>query len=370
MARSLCCFFALLVMTHSRASEFLSIPLDSDLFEFDYETLIMSDFTYTDGLYRQDDAASYFEPRRMELELGFEYTRRFSVKLELEYDYDDRDFGVKDAFVDLDLPNRYRLKIGRQKQVFGISRSSSSKNLLTIERPVSNDLLQLDRTTGILFEKSIGDTTLQVGVFRREDDGNNIDSSLVRALYEPEIGENKYWHMGLTLASEAYDGAQYRIKSKGSADVIGSFLKSEKVDAEKVNYFGLDTAWRNGRFSLIGEYLRNRVIVSGENDLEYDGGYLQASWFLTNDRHRFRDGRFRGVRPSSNYALEIVTPYSMLDTYEFGKGFEVENLSVGLNYYHSADVKLMAEFNLSKVGKGKLEEQSGRAVLLRLQLEF
>lgn len=356
-------------MSHLPASEFLSIPFDRDLFEFEYETLVMSDLSYTDGIYRQDDAAWYFEPRRMELELGLEYTKRFFVKLELEYDYDDRAFGFKDAYIDLDLPNRYRLKIGRQKQVFGISRTSGSKNLLTIERPVVIDLLQLDRTTGILLEKSFSEVSIQAGVFQREDDGT-INSGLLRVLYEPDIGGKKYWHMGMTLAAEAYNGSEYRVKSKGNADVIDSFLRTEKINAEQVNYFGLDTAWRNGRFSLTAEYLRNQVVVSGQNDLDYYGGYLQAAWFLTNDRHRFRNGRFRGVQPSAGYALELVSTYSVLDAYEYGEGFAVESLGIGLNYYHSADIKLMAEFNISRVGNGMLQDQSGRAILVRLQLEF
>lgn len=352
--------------TNLHAETFFDIPLDKSLFEFDVNAALIFDATYIDGIYRQDNSAQSADPRRTTIEFNIAYTKRFLFELDLGYDYKKEEVRVRDAYATFDLPARFTIKTGKMKQVFGLSRTSTLKNLLSIERELSNDLLKLKRAPGIVVEKSLLNNFFSASYFNHENnDGDNIKSVLGRYIFE--FDRNHYTHLGLSFASEDYDGATYRVSSNAGVHAIEPFLKTQKITSDKVNYWGIDGIWQSGKLSILGEFIDTQVFSSAEGDRDYSSGYIQASWFITEDKHRFKKGRVRRMKVNKHYAFEFVSTLSMLDAYSAQDGFQAKTIGMGINYYYGSNTKIMAEYNYLEEKQENNLWQNGSSFILRFQ---
>jgi phosphate-selective porin len=342
---------------------------DANLVDFDVGGVIMEDFTYLRGISRTDNVAQQWQRRRLTLSAELELGKRVAFEVEGGYGQADAGFQWRDAFVYFDLPKRIEVRIGRMRQNFGLSQSTSVKNLATVERPMATDLLNLPRATGVSLALSAGSARVEVsGFHQRDDEGKRIETVLARAVYE--FDDDFYWHVGLSAGTQDYAGAVYRVRSKAETDVIGNLLRTEKITAQDVNYAGFDAAWQFERFSLQGEYIGSEVISPKEGDRRYAGSYVQGSLFLTPDAHDFRDGVAKAVSPVGAAAWELVATYSTLDSLSRADGFVAHTVSAGLNLHLRSELKLMAEINALNIHKGKYAGEEGLAALLRLQYRF
>ncbi len=120
----------------------------------------------------------------------------------------------------------------------------------------------------------------------------------------------------------------------------------------------------HGRFSWQTELFTAQVRRQAAEQVGFWGGYVYASWFLTNDarNYDFGTGSFIDVIPNSPLfnagwvngwgdgwgALEVAARLSYVDlTDEDIIGGRESNISLGLNWYMNRDVRLMT--NLVKV---------------------
>lgn len=356
----------LLCATAARADVQL---LDTDDFGFSVGGAVLKDYTRIQDVVGQDFDYEQWSTRRVSVDAKLEFGNRIDVELELAWDEDEQAFAWRDAYLDLDLPDRWRIKAGKMKQNFGLSGSSSLKNLLTLERPMAGELLNLERAPGVYVERGFDNAVAEVGYFYAEnDDGDIINSYIGRFVLSGESDD--YWHTGLSLSSQDYNGSNYRVKSRAETSVLSNFLETEKIKAERVDSWGTDAVWQRQRLSLITEVNGTHVISPLEGDRHYDGVSAQLSWFLTPDQHRFDDGKFGSFRPSGTHAVELVSTWGMLDAYSKGDGFKANSTSLGINYYYGRKIKLMSELSWFETTEGEYQDNEGLTMQIRLQYKF
>lgn len=126
--------------------------------------------------------------------------------------------------------------------------------------------------------------------------------------------------------------------------------------AEDVTRLGFEISRVGGPFSSQVEFLGTRVRRKGMESVDFSGGYLLASWFLTDDSRHYNPvkGAFLSVDPHSPLgdggkgAFEIAARASYVDLNDRDiVGGEESNLSLGLNWYPTSNWRLM--LNLIKV---------------------
>ncbi len=175
-----------------------------------------------------------------------------------------------------------------------------------------------------------------------------------RATYAPWHQDNRALHLGLSTnyrRVNAGDFLRFKTEPESHKSEV-EFLDTGKRaidDAESLARLGLEAAGVWGPFSLQGEYLRAAVARRGDaSDLDFDGWYVQGSWFLSGEsRHyKFEKGAFGRVHPLSTWgAWELAARYSTVD---LGDGPIIggreRNLTLGVNWYLNPRVRLMANY--------------------------
>lgn len=279
-------------------------------------------------------------------------------------------FEWRDAYIDYDMPKSWDLKLGLMKPVFGLSWTSSLKNLLTMERTIGEDLLAIRRSPGAQLSYSPGHHLFQLGAYEETvDDERLVKLANFRYVYENEFGAAN-WHLAFSAAHEDYDGAKYRVSTRAETTVMDNFLRTDKIKAERVDTTGFDFSWQQGRLTLMGEALANEVISPKDGNRRYQGGYLQAAWLLSGDAHAIKGGELKRLKPQGQFASELVVSASMLDAaYGRNSGFEAVTQSVGLNFYYGDHLKLMLQANRLHV-LHQFDDADGNAVMARFQLRF
>lgn len=358
---------ASILWSHVALSDtFMNSIFDAQTLEFNASGTIMEDYTYLHKASSPNDAASQWNTRRGSLEVEMEYANLISLELDMAY---DDDIVWRDAYVNVNLPNKWEVNVGKMKQRFGISRTSSLKNQLSPERPMTLELLELDRAPGISVEKGFGNSLLTAGYYEADNsESPRINSSLASYLYES--ADTDYWMLGASFAREDYHQSNYRVKSTAATDVMDDFLRTEKIKADNVQYFGISGAWQSGPITLLGEAIKTNVNSTLEGDRTYSGAYVQTSWFLTPDRHRIEQGVLKRVRSTARPAVELVSTFSTLDAFSHNDGFVADTFGVGLNVYFLDRFKIMTELNQLQIRKGDYADESGLSAVLRLQIAF
>jgi len=114
-------------------------------------------------------------------------------------------------------------------------------------------------------------------------------------------------------------------------------------------------------FYFQGEYFNYAIARSGLSDLNFDGGYLQASYTLTGERRKYSEsaGAYGGINPKNPVdgkggwgAWELGARYSYVDlTDNVVFGGTQKNITVGLNWYVNSNMRFMFNYINGQVEK-------------------
>lgn len=334
--------------------------------DFDIGGVFIEDGTWLRDISTLNVPGRQWQRRRATLEATLEVGSKVEFVAEGGYN-NDGGYRWRDAYLDINLPGPYEVRLGLMKPDFGLAWSSSLKNLLTPERSIALDMLDLNRAPGLLLTTTPGDHRAEFGWFEQQnDDGETISSQLVRYLYRHE-GDDDYWQAGFSLAHEDYDRAVYRVRSRAETTAMDNFLRTERITTEYINEAGTDLLYQRGRLMLLAEALVTEVRSPREGDRHYAGGYAQAAWLLTADSHRIGGGNLQRLNPAGSVAVELVAGFGAADIYSRADGFEATTHSIGVNFYQGDHIKVMTQLDWLDVRRGRYAGQEGMAALLRLQ---
>lgn len=297
------------------------------------------------------------ELRRARIDLEGGYHADFGYALAVEFAGDEVD--IKDAYLDYLAWYPTRVRVGQFKEPFSLEELTSSRYTSFMERALPNALAP-GHSLGLGLHYLGDDWTLAGGLFAQSlnsaaDEGTDQGWGLTaRATWAPWHEETRALHLGVSGGYRGVNRGDYlRFKSNPESHLTGiEFLDTGKKsisDASALQRLALESAAVWGPLSLQGEYLLARVERrDAAADPQFNGWYLQGSWFLTGEsrNYQFEKGTFGRIRPLfPTGAWELVLRYSSLDLNDAEiSGGRERNLTLGMNWYLQPQIRLMANY--------------------------
>ena len=276
---------------------------------------------------------------------------------EFEIDFADGDADIKDAYISYDGFAASRIKVGQFKEPFSLEELTSSRYITFMERALPNELAP-GRHIGIGADTRWDQWTLAGGVFGEsfdddvDDEGNEGWGLTGRVTYAPWQEDRRALHFGLAASrrwTDSMDEAKFDSRPESHITDVKYLNTGTISNVETIDRYGLEAATVLGPWSLQGEYIHTTLNRdSGMSDVDMDGWYLQASWFLTGEsrNYKFKKGAFGRVKPRNGYgAWELAGRVSELDLNDEDiQGGEERNWTLGLNWYINPNVRVMANY--------------------------
>jgi len=134
------------------------------------------------------------------------------------------------------------------------------------------------------------------------------------------------------------------------------------LNVESARVLSGEAAVQVGSFMAQGEYFDYAVQRTGLGDLSFNGGYGQASYVLTGEKHKYSNsaGAFGGINPARpvNFATNDLGAWELAVRYSYAslndgpvRGGELNNTTVGLNWYVNQNMRFMFNWIHGKVEK-------------------
>ena len=154
------------------------------------------------------------------------------------------------------------------------------------------------------------------------------------------------------------------------------FMDTGAFAGDRVDLVGLEAAWVNGPLSVQSEYMKAYADRTGASDVDFDGYYVQASYFLTGEHRNYKtsEGAFSRIKPKKNYgkegglgAWEVAARYSGLDLNDSDiAGGRLNDITTGLNWYLNPNTRIMWNY----VYADKNDVGQADMLMMRLQFDF
>lgn len=301
------------------------------------------------------DYAKHHEDRE-ELDNGTMVRRaRFGVEVtqgdwEAEVEYEFTDEGeFKDATVGYEGWAFADLVAGQQKIPLGLEQQTSSNDLGFVERALAVDTFDPSRAMGLAAIHEGDRHTVTAMAF-----GDAMDSDAhrrgfgARATVAPVLTDTRLLHFGASAVTETTREELDLDSYPEARPADEKLVNTGGIDnTDRVNRYGLETAWRQGPLSAQAEWLRTDVRRDdGDPNANFDGWYLSGSWMITGEVRPYDDGAFDTVEPTRDIgAWELVARVSHINLDdEDVEGGKETNATLGVNWYVDDDLRLMANY--------------------------
>lgn len=305
------------------------------------------------------------ELRRAELELGGVID--YDWVYEFELDFGDGNVDVNDAYLTYQGFAPLLLKVGQFKEPFSMDELTSSKYATFMESALPNAFAP-GRHLGIGLSNGWEDFTLAGGLFGEafDDAAENIEPDNTgdeswgltgRLTWAPIHAKRQVFHLG---ASSSYrqlgddvEDHRPRFRARPESHLTNDlrYVDTGRIDKVKdYMLYGLETAGVYGPFSFQGEYIRTDLSrTDGSPDLNFDGWYVQSSWFWTGESQNYSvtKGTFGKIKPFNKYgAFETAVRLSRINLTDGPvRGGEEENVTLAINWYLNQYMRLMANYS-------------------------
>jgi phosphate-selective porin OprO and OprP len=301
---------------------------------------------------------------------------------QIEYDFAENGVAANDVFLRRRL-GAGLLTIGQFKVPMGLNELTSSNNITFIERSANSNVVVDARRLGIgyaWFGDGVGFQTMAYSRRMGESQAGDTPIGVAgRLIFSPKFGDSLLHFAASVAYEDRQDYTQLRFRDRPEARPDGNRLidTGNVTDVSSTTKFGLEAAFQSGPFSVEAEYLQSDVDRTGSSPT-FSGYHVQASYVLTGQARGYREGVFRGVNPGTDGAWEIAARFSSVDLTDGGfVGGEQQNITLGLNYYATANVRFMANLirvdvsgSNATVGGIVVGDESPNIFLVRAQYNF
>jgi len=313
-----------------------------------------------------------------------------------QFDFTGGDADIKDMWMSFkELPFHNELKVGHFKEPISLEDLASSKYITFMERALPN-VFTSGRNTGIQlkttpFKKKM---TGAIGFFRNVDDfGEGEDGSgggeynvtaRITGLPVYEDKGRKLVHLGLGYSHRLPPDDTARFRARPEVHIGPHFVDTGSIkDVQAVDVFNAEFAAVMGSWSVQAEYMYTTMNMETSGDPKVSGVYGYISYFFTGEHRRYKTSTasFDKVIPISPYrdgkggrgAWEIAARVSHLDLNDepVVKGGELTNFTAALNWYLSANARIMFNYVLASIdetGSGKDNSEQVNMFNTRVQL--
>jgi len=303
-----------------------------------------------------------------------------------QYDFAGNQVSIKDAYL------RYngwpvQVTLGNHHEPFGLEELTSSKYITFMERGLPG-VFAPSRNFGVSAGGHGERWSARAGVFGQGIDNNSGGDQGVgvtgRFTVAPVLGDERVLHFGAAFSHRDFGDSRsrkFRERPEAHETDVRLVDTGAIADANSMNLFGLESAAVLGPWSLQGEYMHASVNRSvGLSTVDLSGWYAYASWFLTGESRAYHasSGTFGRVHPATIAGIdglgawELGIRVSQLDLNDADiTGGRQKDLTIGLNWYLTPTVRLMANYvNVLDVSGGAHANDQPGVFQLRGQIDF
>jgi phosphate-selective porin OprO and OprP len=280
---------------------------------------------------------------------------------ETDVDFSSEATAMKDAFVRYDnlLHRTGYVRAGNFKEPFGLEELTSSRNLLFVERSQGLDAFMPGRKMGFEFAHFAPSYRVAAGVFGPdmtvfETEARDMTWNFTgRATWNGFRTDRSVLHVGgagsWRQPQFAADNIRFRTRNEYHVNNYKYVDTDNIYGVERYGLMNGEIAYVNRRLRLQGECIGVRVLrLAPAPDLDFGGGYVCASYFLTRDSHAYdwEDAEFGKVVPRGKLgAWEVTSRFSRTDMTSHDIHGGMSNaFTFGLNWYANANVRFLTGF--------------------------
>ncbi len=287
------------------------------------------------------------------------------------------------------------IKVGKFKEDLSLVERTSSKYITFMARPILTEFAG-GRDVGIRLGGGAAGGSLNYGIgFYRDkvDDalgtsqGDGDYKGTGRVAYVPwRTDDNrKLVHVGASGSVASLDPREVSEEShEPEVHLAPDFVQVRNLAAEQTVRVGGESALVYNSFSVQAEYLQKGYrLETGNSDPTFDAWYVSGSYFLTGEHRPYDGGSFDRVTPNENVrpgekgglgAWEVAARYSTMSLTDSDfVGGEVDNITLGINWYLNPSVRIMANYVFADVEDPKTNtgvDGRGHFFSTRFQLDF
>jgi len=309
----------------------------------------------------------------------------------------------KDVYITVkELPLLGHVKVGHFKEPFSLEQLTSSRYITFMERSLA-DVFVPGRNVGVMAYDTLADDNITwgIGAFISEcgdeppifKNDSNATAITMRSTWTPwydeASGGRGLIHLGASYSYRNIADESVSYGTKPEAGLGDNLLSVGPIDFVPVtDLLGLEAAMVYGPFRIQSEYMQAYVTRSGLANPQFDGAYVQVSYFLTGEHRKYKrsNGTFSDrVIPFENFfrvrdcdgcvrtgkgAWELAYRCSYLDLNGGGfNGGDATNHTLGINWYLNPYTRLMFNWINSDLREGGTTGNMNIAAT-RFQIDF
>jgi phosphate-selective porin OprO and OprP len=323
---------------------------------------------------------------------GFDGTAFKAFRWRLEAEYVKNTVNLLDAYVQYVASPKWSLTVGQHKAPFGLEANTSDAFNTFLERGMANNAfgaIGAERRVGVSLAYQTDQINAAIGLFGAGEaivrNATSPDESYgvnARITWDPILDTGRLLHLGVSgyrvtnfqdnvTTSTKVDPvtgvvtttskttiAAARLSERPNSRVDGGNLVDTGLIAnvKDATFLGGEAAAVYGPFSVQGEYGHLRLDRRGVlPELDFDGFYAFASFFLTGESRSFKNGVVDRLKPLKDFdpakgqwgAWEVAVRYDRLDLTDTSlsplarKG---ETWTGALNWYLNPNTKLLFNY--------------------------
>ena len=341
--------------------------------------------------------AAFYDIDQAELGDGTEVRRAYIAlsgsifrdwKFTSQYDFADPEgaVDVKSAYISYEGLDLITFSLGQFKEFFSLEETTSSKYITFMERALPTTFAP-GRNIGIGFQSKIDKMSIGAGVFSesasdesKDDEGFGTSGRITVA---PIDQKDKVLHLGISGMYRTPEDENNRIRFRERPETHTTNVRLVTTDqitnVDDYYIVGLEGAIVFNQLSLQGEYIHTFVSRGTDlSNLEFDGAYINASWFLTGEQRNYKakSGLFGRISPKNPVgdgglgAWEVAVRYSEIDLNDKDvRGGEENNITFGVNWYLNSQLRFMANCIIVDSKKENVDDDP-KIFQLRAQIDF
>ena len=258
--------------------------------------------------------------------------------------------------------NGYNLTVGQSKEPISQDGQAGKTNSTFMENSSVNSITGLTHQLGVAVDFGGDNWGWKSGIYGGSINDDELGAITVasRAVYGGNVAGGTWGVAGSLRFRNANDHNVYNYELKAFNYFSPNYL-DVGVGSQKDVFYGADVAYTRGPFHAAVEYgqLNVRELTGVEDSLRIDAGYVEAGYFLTDDRRDYdlRKGKWgfsqvaNPVAGRGTGAVQVVARYDIIDM--SGKtaiaGGNQKTLVLGVNWFLSDVTRFVVNYNNSKI---------------------
>lgn len=294
--------------------------------------------------------------------LGMKGTVAENVGYVVEADFGNSGSSLINAFVSYTGFDNGEIRFGHNRSPYSLEASTNTDDTTFIEFSAPTAAFDVGEVVGVgghfhgdKWSAGLGLYNQNTALQDTDDEGWRVAGRLA---VTPVKDEDSLVHIG---ASGAYVASRDQTNSfvfgatAENAIQTTNSVQATVANADSHTIAGVEAAVVHGPLSVQGEYFKVSVDANtAGTDADFDGGYLQASYFLTGERRPYVDGNgtFGRVIPNNDFisgkgwgAWELAARYSTLDLNDGTiLGGEMDTYTLGVNWHLNQYTRMMVNY--------------------------